>query len=29
MHLLTDAAKELGAADNVTVVLAQYRIPSI
>ena len=27
--LLTDAAKELGATDNVTVVLAQYRIPSI
>ena len=27
--LLTDAAKELGATDNVTVVLAQYRIPNI
>lgn len=27
--LLIEAAKELGAADNVTVVLAHYRIPSI
>ena len=27
--LLTDVAKELGATDNVTVVLAHYQIPSI